>query len=510
MNDYFSTAIHYINGNPHMGHLYENLLADILARYSRQQEKDVFLLTGTDEHGIKNYRKSQELGVSIKDFCDEKASFYLNLAKKLNMSQDDFIRTSDKIRHFPSPQKIWEKLEKKGDIYKKNYEAYYCVGCERFLKDSELNDKGECPVHLKKLEKVKEENYFFRLSKYNDLIKEKIITNELRIIPDFRKNEVLSWLDEGLLDVSFSRPRGVLPWGVPVSNDPDHTMYVWCDALSNYISALDYAGNSEKYQKYWVNAKKAHIIGKDISRFHACIWIGMLLSAEIPLPNIILVHGFLLAERGVKMSKSLGNVKDPFLEIEKYGDDALRTYLFSQISVGNDLEYSEKRLVELTNSILANSLGNFINRVYVLGKKNNIKISSKDLDQKELDNFLSAVDLMWDELDFYMQDFKITEAFQVIIKTINFANKKMDEWKPWLLAKDNPEKMKRVFPLFYYLARQLAYSLEAFLPTLFIKMSKILNLNPKLTLKEKQDFLFADWKDLGEKEVLFTRLELNN
>ena len=368
---YITTAIDYVNAKPHIGHALEKIQADVLARFHRIKGEDVWFLTGTDEHGATNVRAAEKAGKEIKDFVNENSEKFRELKKVLNLSWNDFIRTSDQKRHWPGAQKLWLKLVEAGDIYKKKYKGLYCVGHEAFVTEKDLVD-GKCRDHQKAPEVIEEENYFFRLAKYSKEIESRIRNNELRILPETRKNEILSFIESGLEDVSFSRPHKDLSWGIPVPNDPEHTMYVWCDALANYITAVGYGNqqpksafsadsgaspaesqiigsqpNNQQQFGYWWPAD-LHIIGKDILRFHAAIWPGMLLSAGLPLPKSIFVHGFVTVE-GQKMSKTIGNVIDPVELVKKYGTNTVRYFLLREIPSGEDGDFSYKKLEERYN-----------------------------------------------------------------------------------------------------------------------------------------------------------------
>ncbi|KKS68866.1 MAG: Methionine-tRNA ligase [Candidatus Azambacteria bacterium GW2011_GWA2_42_62] len=369
MNKFFvTTSIPYANAPPHIGHALEFVQADVLARYWRSAGKKVFFLTGADEHGVKIARSAQKAGVTPGKFVNKNTAEFKKLIRLLAISNDDFIRTTDKKRHWPGAQKLWLRLIEAGDIYKKNYKGLYCVGHEAFVTEKDLAG-GVCAIHKSKPEVIEEENYFFRLSKYSKIIESRIKNNELRIIPASRKNEILSLLKQGLEDISFSRPSKDLSWGIPVPGDKTHTMYVWCDALSNYITAIDYAEENDKFKKWW--PADAQIIGKDILRFHAAIWPGMLLSAGLPLPKEIFVHGFITAG-GEKMSKTIGNVADPFGIIKKYGADALRYYLLREIPPAGDGEFTDEKFNERYNADLAKGLGNLFSRVLTLAQKGKI------------------------------------------------------------------------------------------------------------------------------------------
>src|SRR3989338_2326616 len=368
---YITTAIDYVNAKPHIGHAIEKIQADVLARFHRQKGDEVWFLTGTDEHGAKIARAAQAAGKDPKDFVDDGAGHFKDLKKALNLSWDDFIRTSSQKRHWPGAQKLWLKLFEAGDLYKKSYKGLYCVGHEAFITEKDLVD-GKCRDHQTAPELIEEENWFFRLSKYSDKIKSVIESGELKIIPESRENEILSLIRQGLEDVSFSRPRKDLSWGIPVPNDPEHTMYVWCDALTNYITAIGYGQEQNieisKYRnfEYWWPAD-LHIIGKDILRFHTAIWPGMLLSAGLPLPKAIFVHGFITVE-GQKMSKTIGNVIAP-VEQKKPGTDPVRYYLLREIPSYEDGDFSYKKFEERYNGDLANGIGNLVARVTTIGQK---------------------------------------------------------------------------------------------------------------------------------------------
>ena len=363
---YITTAIAYANAAPHMGYAYEVVCADIIARYHRLRGERVFFLTGTDEHGEKIIRSAKKAGTVPQAFVDANVEKFISLTKKLQISYSDFIRTSDKHKHWPGAQALWAKLLSSGDIYKGVYKGLYCVGCEAFITEKDLVD-GKCPNHNAAPEMIEEENYFFRLSKYTDRIRRILESGELEVIPDRRKQEMLALLDEGLQDISISRPEGDVLWGVPVPNERGQMMYVWFEALINYISALGYGKKVHKnFDIFW--PADVHVVGKDIVRFHAIIWPAMLLSARLPLPRRILVHGF-ITSGGKKMSKSLGNVIDPLAFIDKYGAEPLRYYLAREVSPFEDSDFTEERFLEVYNAHLANGLGNLVSRVTTMAKK---------------------------------------------------------------------------------------------------------------------------------------------
>ena len=324
---YITTSIAYVNSVPHCGFAMELIQADVLVRYHRLLGNNTWFLTGTDEHGLSVSRSAEKAKLSPEEFTDKISGEFKKLTKALNISNDDFIRTTDKERHWPAVVKFWNELVEAGDLYKKKYEGLYCVGHESFIKKSELAD-GQCPLHKTTPEEIEEENWFFKLTKYKKEVKNKIESSELKIVPESRIKEVLNLIDDAE-DISFSRPVSSLKWGIPVPNDSEQTIYVWADALVNYLSATGYTENTEQFKKFW--PADVQIMGKDILRFHALIWPAMLLSAGLPLPKNILVHG-MITSGGVKMSKSIGNVIDPMEVINEFGVEALRYYVAREIS----------------------------------------------------------------------------------------------------------------------------------------------------------------------------------
>jgi methionyl-tRNA synthetase len=443
---YITTAIDYVNNKPHLGHALEKVQADVLARYHRAKDDQVYFLTGTDEHGVKIARAAEAAGKNPQEFVDEIAPKFQDLKQVLNLSFDQFIRTTDVKKHYPGVEKIWNVLLENGDLEKRTYRGLYCVGHEAFVTEKDLVD-GKCADHGQAPEVIEEENWFFKLSKYNDPIKEKIKGGELQILPETRKNEILALLERGLEDVSFSRPRKDLSWGIQVPNDPEQTIYVWADALTNYISAIGY-GRNEDYKKWW--PAEAQIIGKDILRFHAAIWPGMLLSAGLPLPKKLLVHGFITVD-GKKMSKTVGNVVDPVEIAGNYGADALRYYLLKEIPSGEDGDFSQSKFEALYNGDLANGLGNFVSRVKKLAENENVQ----DGNPKE---FGASVEELKSKLEKDLENFKLNEALQKIWELISKGDKFMNDKEPW------KTKDKEVIASLLYLTNQIIEIIEPFLP----------------------------------------------
>ena len=484
------TAIPYVNGAPHIGHVLDVLQADVLARYYRNS-KNVFFLTGTDEHGQKNLKTAQELGIEVGEFVRKNSDLFKDFDKKLNISFDYFVRTEDED-HKNVSQALWKKLNEAGDIYKKDYEGLYCVGCEVFVTEEDLDESGNCPIHGKPPEKVKEENYFFRLSKYTDKLRKAIKSGEFRVVPKSRQNEILALFDRGLEDVSFSRPKRKLPWGIEVPGDPNHVMYVWCDALTNYLTGISLRGNWDKGDnrenggydgtkgsegEFWPPA--IQIVGKDILRFHAAIWPGMLLSAGLELPKTLLVHGFVTVN-GQKLAKSTGNIIDPIKYIDKYGADALRYYLLREIPTTDDGDFSHKRFVDLYNADLANNLGNLINRVLTMANKygadnfasDYLLSLSKKVDQKieDLTNFEKDEKQAFCQ---HLENFEFNRALENIWQKVDALNQQIDREKPWEAAKLPHQDLVRIMVgIYLFKIEWIARWLEPFLPE---TSKKILN-----------------------------------
>jgi len=464
---YITTAIAYVNAAPHIGFAMETLEADCLARYHRMIGDEVWFLTGTDEHGSKIRNTAKEQGMTAQELADQNAPWFENLGALLNLSNDDFIRTTEP-RHKLGAQKLWRKLVAAGDIYKSKYEGHYCVGCEAFVTAKDLVD-GKCPEHNKEPELITEENYFFRLSKYSDLISEKIRSDEVKVLPESRKNEILSLCDEGLTDVSFSRPKDSLSWGVPVPDDEDQVMYVWCDALSNYITALGYGSSDEsKFDKFW--PADVHVIGKGILRFHAGIWIGMLLAAEMELPRAIYVHGYITSE-GEKMSKSLGNTIDPFASVEEKNCDPVRYYLLREIPTTTDGDFSQDRFKVVYESELADNFGNLFSRVLTLTER---FLESKVPEVVGDSLLMKAVKDAWIKYDEHIANFDLKKACEEAVRLGEISNQYIDEKKPWELIKADPASLSQVMYNLLEILRHIACMLYPFIPSTADRMLEAL------------------------------------
>ncbi|MBI2451329.1 MAG: methionine--tRNA ligase [Parcubacteria group bacterium] len=465
---YITTSIAYVNALPHIGFALELVQADVLARYRRLVGNDVYFLTGTDEHGAKIVKAAEAAGLKPQIFASQNAKKYQELGEKLNISNDAFIRTSDQKKHWPSVKNFWLKLVKNGDIYKKNYQGLYCVGHEAFITKKDLVN-GKCPDHNVSPEAVREENYFFRLTRYAKKIESKIKKDELKIIPTGRKNEILKFIKQGLEDISFSRPRKDLSWGIPVPDDKTQTVYVWADALVNYISALGFPKN-KLFKKYW--PADIHLIGKDISRFHAVIWPAMLLSARLALPKSIFVHGHILAD-GKKMSKTLSNVIDPFDVIERYGVDALRYWLLRDIPTAGDGDFTYEKFIERYNGDLAKGLGNLVARVSRLASSKN-KIQAEKIDPA----FNKEIKTVWRQYKKEMENFNFHKTLGSIWRFIGFCDRYIDKNKPWELLKSKNSRFDQVMLNLLYGLSEIGWLLMPFLPETAEKIFLQIGLNP--------------------------------
>lgn len=447
---YLTNAIPYVNARPHIGHALEFIYSDVIRRYRKLQGDDVLLLCGSDENAIKNVQAAENAGVQVQELVDKNAVLFEDLAKKLNVQFDVFQKGSDE-RHHKSSQELWKRCSEAGDIYKKTYKGLYCIGCEQFYTPSELDVNGECFEHPgKPLEEVEEENYFFRLSKYQDQLLKLIESGEYEIIPEFRKNEVVSFIKSGLQDFSVSRSnKRAKEWGVPVPGDPNQRMYVWFDALNIYQSGIGFGWDTEKYNKWW--PADLHVIGKGITRFHAVYWPAILLSAGLRLPKKLFVHEYFTVN-GQKMSKSLGNVYDPIPVVDKLGADALRYYCLSKISPFQDGDFSEEKFYEAYNADLANGLGNLVARIAKLAEKNNVSYSSSEQSESRS---------LHEDIVNYLDNFRFNDAVNTIWGWISEADQKISGEKPWELAE---EKAQPILEELVQTLQKIAINLQPFLP----------------------------------------------
>lgn len=430
---YVTTPIYYVNSDPHIGSAYTTIVADVVARYKRMMKYDTFFLTGTDEHGQKIMRAAIESKKDPKAFVDELAGKFVKLWKDLGISNDLFIRTTDDY-HVKTVQMIFQKMYDKGDIYLGKYEGWYCVHDETFWTEKDIGPEKLCPVCHRPLEHVEEENYFFKLSKYTKPLLEYFNTHPDFVEPDFRKNEMLKILEGGLDDISVSRTS--FTWGIPLPFDQKHVIYVWFDALVNYISAIGYGRDEQTFEKYW--PADVHFVGKEINRFHSLIWPAMLMSAELPLPKKIFAHGWLTVN-GEKISKSKGNAVDPRILVDAYGTDAVKYYLLRDIVFGNDGDFSEDNLIVRINADLANDLGNLVHRTIAMINQNFEVLPSPKGEEKIDDDLKQILLKTLDDYFNYMDAFKFTEALTSIWELVRFSNKYIDVTEPWILARDKKD-----------------------------------------------------------------------
>lgn len=440
-NFYLTTAIDYVNGAPHIGHAYEKIVTDVIARHFSQRYDDVYFLTGVDEHGIKIQKTAAERGITPQEMCDENSGKFKDAWKLLGVEYNQFIRTTDE-NHKKVVQKIFKKLLEQGDIYKHSYTGLYCSGCESFLNAKDLTEEGFCPIHMKKPEEVSEENYFFKLTKYKDAIAKHIKDNPNFIVPAFRANEVLNQL-ENIEDISVSRSKTNVTWGIDVLNDPEQVIYVWIDALSNYITALGYdtENSSEKFKKYW--PANVQVIGKDILKFHSIYWSAILMALGLELPKKLFVHGFININQA-KMSKSLGNVVSPADILKNFEleiPDAFRYDLSTAAGLGNDGNYSDDDFKEKVNADLANNMGNLLNRTLSMLVKyfdGEIKPDFKAKSDSSTELFDAAKQTI-EKVKKHFDNYEIQEAAFEIISLVSLTNKYVADNAPWTLAKIGQE-----------------------------------------------------------------------
>jgi len=452
---YLTTAIPYVNASPHIGHALEFVQADAIARYHRMLGYDVYFSSGSDENSLKNVQAAEKENMSVQKLVDKYAIQFENLKDALNISWDVFNRTSFKI-HYQGAQKLWEMC-KKEDIYKKNYRGLYCVGCEAFYATGEIVD-GKCPDGHTNIEEIEEENYFFKLSNYQDFLLKLVESNKLKILPEKRKNEVVSFIKHGLEDFSISRSRSrAREWGVPVPGDESQVMYVWFDALTTYLTAIGFGDEDKLFKEYWLgNTKRLHVIGKGIIRFHAVYWPAMLASAGLPLPTDEFVHGYVTVD-DEKISKSLGNVVSPFEMVDKFGQETIRYYLLREIPAWGDGNFSVERLKEIYNGELANGLGNLVARVARLAADVKLTIGEKQ-------NYFLFKEV-GENLDVYRFD----QAMEAIWQEISRLDKLINEEKPWEL--EGNELKEKILPISKDI-KNIAYNLLPFLPETANKILK--------------------------------------
>tara|TARA_B100000945_G_C20407757_1_gene610982 strand:+ start:661 stop:2154 length:1494 start_codon:yes stop_codon:yes gene_type:complete len=493
---YITTPIYYVNDKPHIGHAYTTILADVIARHHRNSGKDVFFLTGLDEHGQKVQQAAEKRGVDPKKHCDEMAPRFLELWKRLHIQYDDFIRTTEK-RHTDTVKKILQNVYDKGDIYEDSYEGLYSVSEERFITEKEA-ESG----HYRDIKKLKEKNYFFKMSGYQEKLIEHIEQNPMFIQPVHRKNEVLGFLKSPLSDLCISRPKSRLNWGIELPFDSKYVTYVWFDALINYVSALGLNSEEEKYKSFWpVNF---HLIGKDILTTHAVYWPTMLMSAEIKLPRSIFAHGWWMSDQS-KMSKSLGNVIDPLELIESYGVDPVRFYLMKEMVLGHDSNFSMDSFIKCYNSDLANDFGNLLSRVSNLVNKfyNGSLVEGEDLSEDGLAIKKNAKETI-NEVSKLMDEMKINDAIERVLQFVRNVNKFLELTAPWKVVKTD---LKRAGRILFTAAESLRVIALLFSPIMPNRTKSVLNI-----LNSKNKVVYWGGLEVNGKikthEPLFPRIEL--
>ena len=506
-NFYITTPIYYPSAKPHMGHAYSSIIADFFARFKRIQGYKVHFLTGTDEHGQKIQRAAEKKGMDPLTFCDEISKTFRNLSKTLNLSNDDFIRTTEK-RHQKSVQNLWNILEKNKEIYLSKYSGWYSVSDEAFYSEEEIEDNNGNKTAKNSgspVEWVEEESYFFKLSKWQEPLLKFYSENPNFILPSTRKNEVVSFVKSGLKDLSVSRKS--FSWGIKVPSNKDHVIYVWLDALTNYISALNYPNqNDNLYQEFW--PATIHLIGKDILRFHAVYWPAFLLAANIPLPKRVYGHGWILSGEE-KMSKSKGNILDPIEIINKYGLDSLRYYLVKEVSFGNDGNISKEKLESCINSDLANNYGNLCQRVISFNEKNcNLSIHKKNSfnqdDLKQLDNFKNN----FDKLIGYIDNQDLNSYMNFIIESLFAANKYFNDQEPWKKKSDLP-RLNTIVYVSLEVIRKISIMLYPVIPASSLRVLNIFNIKEKdikfVSIKNHEELAINN--KINKIDILFKKIE---
>lgn len=502
---YITTPIYYPSANFHIGHCYTTIIADAIARYKRLDGFDTYFLTGTDEHGQKIQKKAINAGVEPKEYVDKIVENTKDLWEKLGITYDKFIRTTDE-EHKKCVQKIFTKLYEQGDIYKGEYKGLYCTPCESFWTESQLVE-GKCPDCNREVYEVTEEAYFFKLSKYQKKLEEYYEAHPKFIQPISRKNEMINnFIKPGLEDLCVSRTS--FKWGVPVEFDEKHVVYVWIDALSNYISALGFLTDNDKlFKQYW--PADLHLVGKEIVRFHVIVWPILLMALDLPLPNQVFAHGWLVID-GNKIAKSLGNYKDPRDYINKYGVDAVRYFLLKEVPFGNDGNFSEDALIDRTNSDLANILGNLVNRtIGMINKYFDGIIPNGEYKEEIDDELINKAVTLKTTVDKHINDLTINEALEEIIDLCRNCNKYIDVTVPWILAKEESKK-ERLGTVLYNLLECIRISstlLQAFLPTTAQSIFKQLNIEVNKFENAINFGIIKPGNKIGNSQILFSRIE---
>jgi methionyl-tRNA synthetase len=490
---YITTAIHYPNGRPHIGHAYEMIAADAIARFQRQQGRDVFFQTGTDEHGLKMVKTARDRDMTAHELADEMSAYFSEMAEELHISCDRFIRTSEP-GHYAASQAIWQAMADAGDLYLDRYEGWYSVRDEAFYEEKELTE-GEGGIKLSPqgtpVEWTAEETWFFKLSKYQQPLLDLYAANPDFIRPESRRNEVMRFVEGGLVDLSVSRTS--FDWGVPVPGSPGHVMYVWVDALTNYITGAGYPGDPERFAKYW--PADLHLIGKDIVRFHAVYWPAFLMSAKLALPKQVFGHGFLL-NRGEKMSKSVGNVVDPMALAKLYGVDALRYFLLRDVSFGNDGTFSDEAIVTRANADLSNSFGNLAQRTLAFIAKNLDGVVETGRADPSDDILLAEVNTACEGFATAFGDLALSQGLESWMAGVFACNQYIDVQAPWALRKTDSERMHAVLGTLLKAIRRLAVTIQPVVPSSAAKLLE------QLGPEDAADFRIAP------PTPIFPRLEL--
>ncbi len=464
-NFYITTTLPYVNAELHMGHALEFIRADAIARYKTLMGYDVFFNTGTDEHGMKIFDKAREEGIEVQAFVDQNFVKFKESLQAFGMTESlHFIRTTDEA-HIASAQEFWKRCDKNGFIYKKNYKTRYCIGCEEEKSDSELVD-GFCPIHPgKELLTIEEENYFFKYSEFGERLLKFYKDNPTFVIPEFRFNEVKAFVERGLQDFSISRLKTKMPWGIPVPGDDEHVMYVWFDALTNYINTLGWPDEKGNFENFWVNGNPTQYCGKDNTRFQSAMWQAMLMAADVPNSHQIIVNGFITGEGGVKMSKSLGNVVNPKEIVEEYGTDALRYFMLREISSFEDSPFTKERFHDSYNSGLANGLGNLTSRIMKMAETNLTECPV--LPEQSIP----------EDWTFAMEEFNIQKAMQIVFSHVTQLDEIIQKEQPFKLVKTEKEKGVEIIKDLVVRLYTIGRMLNPMMPETSVKIKKIVKSN---------------------------------